>query len=621
MPIGSQYSDDQQKRIHHSAVLSVVFALLFVILGSRIYYLQIIQGELHLRLSSENAMYLKVLHAPRGRVLDRNGKVLARNRPSYSIGVMPFQVKDKHEVISKLTSIRLKADTNAVFDSLILEKQFRLARSRRFQVTRIKEDVPLELVSIIEEHSSQLPGIVVDVESRREYPYSEQTFHVIGYTTEFSDREYDSLKQLGYQYGDKIGKTGIERQYEHLFRGKHGREYVEVNAFGRRLGRVQSIPREDPVAGQDVYLTLDVELQKVAYEAFPDSMRGAVVALDPRNGEVLCMVSFPSVDPNIFSLAAAKRSQNWAKVATDPQKPLNNRATIGTYTPGSTFKLVSAIALMDSGGFTGATHMPVACNGAYRIGRRVAHCWKLSGHGSLSLSEAVQKSCNVYFYQLGLKMGDSPINHFARKFGLGEKTGIDLPLERSGWLSGEDAHNRRFAERIKTDESWKWTKGLVLNVAIGQSQLTTPLQLALMVGGIGNAAYLYRPHLLKTVKNQEGFIVRTGEIEAYRTISMGENTTKDIHAAMAKVMKLGGTGGRAAVFGVEVGGKTGSAENPHGELTHALFVACAPVDNPEIAIAVVIENAGHGGSVAAPVAGEVLRYYFERRKQETVDGA
>ena len=609
MPFGTLIQDEQQERQVKSLYLIAVVSFFFMILIARVFYIQVIQGELNIRLSKENAMRLRILVPPRGRILDRNGVVLARNRPSYSICVLPYKLKNRKNIVNSLCLIR---DTSgvAVFDSTELESTLGKAVYRRFDATRLKEDVPLDLVSIVEEHSMELPGVIVETESRREYTLGPAAFHVLGYMSEIPEADFDSLRKVGYFYGDLMGKSGIERQYEHIFRGKPGREYIEVNAYGKSLGPIPNIPRIDPQPGNDVYLTIDAHLQMVADLAFPDSLKGAVVALDPRNGEVLIMFSSPSVDPNIFSMATTVRSRNWGEIATDPNLPLNNRATSGTYTPGSTFKLISALSGLETDKFDRHTHMPTPCRGAFRIGSRVAHCWKLSGHGSMDLVGATQQSCNVYFYQVGLRLGDEVINRYANMLGLGAITGVDLPGERLGWLSGEDAYNKRFARR-----GWKWTKGLVLDLAIGQTQVVTPIQLALMVGGLGNAKTLYKPFLVKEERTEDGAVINQRHPEVKSRLDLKPNTIAVMHEALESVVRPGGTGGRSAVPGVPVGGKTGSAENPHGDKTHALYVACAPVTNPVIAIAVVVENAGHGGSVAAPIAGDILRYFFAETEE------
>ncbi len=604
MPIRSHFQDDQQERTAKSLRLSIVVGALFFILIARLFYLQVVQAQLNIRLSRENGMQLRVIKAPRGLMLDRNGRVLARNRPSYSICVLPYKVKKRSEIVKNLTKIRDSRGI-AVFDSTELVQAMRDAQRRRFDPARLKEDVSMELVSIVEEHSMELPGITVETESRREYPMGSKAFHVLGYMSEIPETQFDSLKNLGYHFGDQMGKAGIERQYEDIFRGRDGQEYIEVNAYGKSLGPIKDMPRTEPVPGGNVYLTIDAALQTVAVDSFPDTLKGAVVALDPRNGEVLAMTSSPSADPNIFSAAASERSKNWASIALDPNLPLNNRAIAGTYPPGSTFKLVTAAAGLISGKITGTSRMPAPCRGAFRFGSRIAHCWDLRGHGSLDLVGAVKQSCDIYFYQLGLRLGDRIINKAADMYGLGQVTGIDLFGEKSGWLSGEEEYNRRFASR-----GWVWTQGLNMDMAIGQTQLVTPLQLAVLAGALGNCAFIYRPILMKEVRSSDGTTILQQNPTVSRTLNLDSAIVATLHKSLIEVLAAGGTGGRAAVPNVEVGGKTGSAQNPQGEKTHALFIGCAPADNPVIAVSAVAENAGHGGTIAAPIAGAVLRYFF-----------
>jgi penicillin-binding protein 2 len=607
LPFGALLQENQQERNSKGLYLIGVVSVFYVILIIRLFYVQIVQADLNIRLSKENAMRLKIVTPPRGEILDRNGFVLARNRPSYSICVLPYKLKNRKEVLARLCKITdMKGDS--VFDSTELRIAMQRANFRRFDATRLKEDVSLDLVSVIEEHSMELPGIIVETESRREYTLGPAAFHVLGYMSEIPEEQFDSLKNQGYFYGDLIGKSGIERQYEKVVRGQSGQEYIEVNAYGKSLGTIPNIPRIEPKVGNDLYLTIDAKLQKVADFSFPDTMKGAVVALDPRSGEVLVMYSSPSVDPNIFSMATSVRSKGWATVALDPKLPLNNRAIGGTYTPGSTFKLVSSFAGLETGKLSRDGHMPQACHTAFRFGSRIAHC--MSSHGSLNLINAVQKSCNIFFYQVGMKVGDKVINTYARMLGLGTVTGVDLPGEKAGWLSGEDAYNLRFAKR-----GWRWTGGLVLDLAIGQAQVITPIQLACAVGGLGNTYYTYKPMVVKGERDSDGKLVNLRQPQIKSNVNMSDSVIPVMREAMESVVLPGGTGVRATVPGIKVGGKSGSSQNPQGDQTHALFIACAPLDNPVIAIAVVVENAGHGGSVAAPVVGDILRYFFAETEE------
>jgi penicillin-binding protein 2 len=605
MASGTHLYEDPIERFTRSLTLSVVVGVAFLILLLRLVQVQIVEADRNQRLSKENRMQLHVLTAPRGFMLDRNGTVLARNRPSYSICVLPYKLRKVDKVVANLCSIR-DSNGTAVFEEEGLREKIRVARYRRFDVSRLKDDVSLELVSIIEEHALDLPGIVVETEARREYPLGPAAFHVLGYMGEIPEAQFDTLREVGYKYGDLIGRSGLEHHCEDYFRGKHGQEYVEVNAYGKRMGAIEDMPRSPPTPGQDVVLTLDARLQQTAYEAFADTLCGAVVAIDPRNGQVLAMMSKPSVDPNIFSLASSLRSKGWQAVALDSTRPLNNRAVTGIYSPGSTFKLVTALAGLASGRIDASTRMSRPCTGAYRIGRLLKHCWFSGGHGYLDVTRAIQKSCNVYFYQLGLLLGDSLINYYAHQTGLGDRTGIGLPHEAKGWLSGEKLYNERHKSR-----GWKWTDGLVCDHAIGQSQYVTPVQLARMVAVLANGGRLFRPQLIKEVRTHGGDLAYVAEPEIIEEHDWDSATVAILHKGMRMVLEPGGTARRARVPDIVVGGKTGSAEWKKGELTHGLFVGCAPMENPEIAIAVVVEKAGHGGAVAAPVAGAVLNCYFD----------
>jgi len=604
MAFGKRLQDEQLERRVKSLIISAAISFFFIILLISLINTQVRDAADNIRLSNENSMRETIVLPPRGSIFDRNGEVLARNRPSYAICVLPYKLRNRDKVIESLCKIR-DENGEAVFDSLELTRQFRRASQRRFDATRIKEDVSIDIVSIVEEHFMELPGIIVQTESRREYPFGPSAFHVVGYMGEIPENEFDTLRHQDYYWGDLMGRAGLERQYEQVMRGRCGREYLEVNAFGKSIRPITNIPRIEPVHGHDLYVSLDIQLQLVAAKAFPDSLKGAVVALDPRSGEVLVMFSNPSVDPNIFSAATSVRGRTWAAVAADRNLPLNNRGIQGTYPPGSTFKPLSGLAGLATGKITKDSRMPASCGGSFRFGSRVARCHKPSGHGSTNYVVANQYSCNVFFYQLGLRLGDEVINRYSRMFALGQISGIDLPSERIGYLSGEKAYNERFASR-----NWRWTQGLVMDLAIGQQQVFTPLQLALMVGGMGNGKHIYRPALLKEERNSDGILVSQRKSEVISTLDVDQVSLDVNREALAAAIRPGGTGWRSNVPGIVVGGKTGSAQNPHGSESHALFVATAPYDDPVIAIAVVVENAGGGGAVAAPIAGEVLRYFF-----------
>jgi penicillin-binding protein 2 len=582
-----------------------MFSLLIV----RLVFIQIFDGERNFAQSIDNQVVQETIKAPRGIIYDRNGVVLAQNRPSYSVGIIPILVPRHFPIVDNLLKIK---DRNgvALFDSTELSAAILRARRRSTsQLAILREDISFDYVSVISEHSASLPGIIIETSMRRDYPLGESSFHVVGYLGGIDSVQFDTLQFMGYERNDFIGVAGIERQYEHYLHGRDGSHYIERNAFGRRLGVVRHFPSNEPIRGSDVHLSIDAKMQRVAFESFADTMRGAAIVLDPRPGEVLCIVSVPSVDPNIFSLDRRTRDRQWRIVTNDPARPLNNRAVVGTYPPGSTFKLVSALAATDSLNLSPNSRFSRSCTGAFRFGNRIARCWNRSGHGSLGMYTAIKVSCNVYFYQLGLLVGDAVINHYTELVGMGGRTGIDLPVESSGFMSGREAYNERFRRR-----NLRWTEGLVLDLAIGQQQIFTPLQMAVMVGAIANGVERFQPFLARKIIDADNEIIFDREVgdRRFSLESIKRESIEHIKRGMSDVVEeLGGTGRRSRVPGIPVGGKTGTAQNPLGG-DNALFVAVAPLDDPSIAVAVVVENVGGGGGrYAAPIVGNILNYYFD----------
>jgi penicillin-binding protein 2 len=604
--------DDSDYRTGSARALQFFLIAAVALLVGRLFYLQIIKGAYHAMLSTQNSMRLQIVKAPRGLIYDRNGVVIARNRPSYQIAILPTQLKDRTQVLRNLLRFQ-DAKGAQLFDSDLVVWSLDHARWRKFQPLVILEDASFEAVAMVEEHQMDLPGVVTLVESRRSYPFGSAAGHALGYMDEVKEEEVDAFKTQAakgesplYGRGDRIGRKGLERRYEEYFRGRDGIRYVMVNAFGKEIEVIHEMPQLAPTAGKNVVTTLDMRLQCLAESLLSDTLRGAVVAIDPRNGEVLVMASSPRMDGNIFSLSRGQRAHGWAHLALDSTLPLNNRAISGGYEPGSTFKGVVSVAALQSGTINATTHMPRACNGGYRFGNRVWRCWDPRGHGSLGLVDAFTQSCDVYYYQVGLELGMDAINYVAREFGLGEKTGIDLEDERAGVLMDSTTYMEHFGKR-----GWRWSRGLILNLSIGQGQITTPIQLANYVAGLANGKQLYRPHLLREVQSPSGAMEIQTQPEVIREINLSPEEHAIILQAMAQVVDSPkGTAARARVPGILVGGKTGSAENPHGDKTHALFICAAPLDHPTIAIAVLIENVGHGGSFAAPIAGALLKRFF-----------
>ena len=534
------------------------------------------------------------LVAERGYIYDRNGEVLVRNRPSFQIALQALHLPRKKEgrdsVFNLLLGIKDKNGAR-VFDSLSLDTAFQRTRWIKNRPIRILEDASPEQVAVIEEHSSELPGVVTLTESRRDYPYGTLASHVLGYTSEISEEQLKLPAFEGYSQGDRIGQKGLEQEYDAEFRGR-----IEGMA---------------PVPGYHLVSTIDLKLQKAAEAAIPDSVRGALVAIDPRNGEILAMVSSPRLDPNIFSLKKRERNKGWAQVALDSLRPLTNRAVSGVYPPASVFKLVTAGAGLESGILSESKYYPKSCTGGFQYGVRYQKCWGV--HGNLNVVNAIRLSCDVFFYQAGLEIDMARINEFARRFGYGEEPlGIDIPGEKSGWLPDSASFNAR-NKRV----GWRWARGLILNLSIGQGQLVTPLQQATFIGSLATNKGVYRPHFMKELRDSQGNVVRRYEPEIIRSGKMKPETHRVLLAAMDSVVNHpGGTGKRGAIPGIRVGAKTGSGEWKKGEKTHAWYAAVAPLYDPQIAVAVILEAAGGGGSKAAPVARKVLMAYFGLDEEE-----
>lgn len=606
-----KFSDpqDQQDRNLKTLVLLFAAGLFSVLLVARLFYLQVILYEENQRLSESNRIRRIVIKAERGYIYDRNGILMVRNRPSYQVSLLPYQLKDADSVFHRLLDIR-DSMGERIIDSALLDWTFQRGKWQKFRPLRILEDASDARVAFIAERLEEFPGIITLVESRRDYPYGTLASHVFGYTGEVSEAQLEKQEYIdaGYSFGDRIGQKGLEKEYELDFRGKNGVKYVEVNAYGKEIGVIEDMEHENAIPGNSMYTTLDMELQQVAEDAFPDSIKGGLVAVNPQNGEVLAMVSSPRLDPNIFSLEKRSLAKEWASVALDSTQPLNNRAISGTYPPGSVFKFFTAAAALEYNFISQDTKYPKACTGGFRFGSRYQRCWKPEGHGRMNVVDALRESCDVFFYQCGLDVDMAPINEVSRRFGLGSKMGIDIPGEKNGLLMDSITYNTRF-KRL----GWRWSRGQILNLAIGQGELVTPLQVASSIGAMASNTGLYKPHLMKEIRSPDGRLVRQ---YIPKRIASGHLRSENYYLlleAMEEVISAPhGTGAAARVKGVRVGGKTGSAENPQGDKTHGWFVGVAPLEKPTISVAVVMENAGHGGSVAAPVAGAVLRYYFKR---------
>ena len=602
-------NEELQEKNYKVLVFLLLAWIAFCILGIRLFYLQHVNYTDNLERSEKNRIRKMEVKAKRGYIYDRNGNILVRNRPSYQIVIdaerLPKKKAGKDSILNKLLKVKYESGER-MFDSLSLDTAFQRTAWIRNRPIRIYEDATPEQVAVFEEHSGDLPGVYVITESRREYPYGTLAAHVLGYTSEISEEQLEKEEYKDkYNSGDIIGQKGLEQFYDAEFRGQNGLKVVEVNAFGKIVNEMQDMEQVEAIPGLHMYSTLDLRLQQAAENAMPDSVKGAVVALDPRTGEILAMVSSPRLDPNIFSFKKRERNKGWAKIALDSLRPLLNRAIAGVYPPASVFKLVTAGAGLESGIISKNKIYAKSCTGGYTFGSRYQRCW--GTHGALNVVNALRLSCDVYFYQAGLEIDMARINEFGRRFGLGEELlGIDIPGERRGWLPDSLSFNQR-----NKRSGWRWARGLILNLAIGQGQLVTPLQQAVLIGSLATNQGVYKPHLMKAFKDSKGNTVKTFQPEIIRNGKMSESTHQVLLEALDSVVNHpGGTGKRGALATIKVGGKTGSGEWKKGEKTHAWYASVAPLEAPEIAVAVILEAAGGGGAKAAPIAKKVMEAYF-----------
>lgn len=577
-----------------SAHLRLAVLVVFLLIVPRLVWLQLARGGAYYGLSEENYVQEFTLRAPRGLIKDRDGEILADNRTSYTITITRTRARDDEKTAALLSEI-------LDIDAELARTKLAEARSSYYGGVVLLEDADLGLVSRVEERQAELPGIKIEVNARRRYLSDDLATHAIGYVSELSDADLPRMSPLGYSPGDIVGRTGVERRYELQLRGCDGAEYWVCDGTGRELFPYEEAKPYAARPGHNLILTIDAAAQRAAERCLIDFDGGAVVALEPSTGEVLVMASWPAVDPNI--IVGGLTASEWRAVADSPDHPLMNRATQATYPPGSPFKLITAAVGLETG-----TIAPVAdkvtCTGGYKYGNRVFRCWRPEGHGSVALMKGIVESCDVFFYHLGAKLGVSKLMGWAARCGLGKKTGVDIPGEASGTVPLPSWYDRRYGKG-------KWSRGVVLNLAIGQGELlVTPLQTACLVCATVNGGTAYRPHLLKRVETYSGRTIGTARRDVAYELPIAPANLSYITKAMVDVVQSpNGTGRQARIDGLELGGKTGTAQNPHGE-DHAWFVCFAPAQAPRIVVAVLLEHGGGGGAVAAPVAREVVRAYL-----------
>jgi penicillin-binding protein 2 len=588
--------------------LYLLLVIVFTGLSARLVYLQLVQGERYTFLSENNRVRLKRVPGTRGMIYDRHGELLVDSRPSFDLIFVPEDAKEPEQTLRELAGW-----LGWNVDEILQTYEDNKSRSA-FDEIVLGRDIEWASVVAVETHQLDLPGVSLRVRPRRNYADGPIAAHILGYMGEINQRQLKNYKDQGYLVGDEIGQSGLERRWEDVLRGQHGGQQVEVDALGRR---VRVLHQVNDVPGYTVHLTLDRQMQQTAYEALAGK-EGTIVAIDVNSGAILALASTPAFDPNVF--ARGIKGNEWNALVNDRLRPLSNRATQGQFPPGSTFKIVMFIAGLEEGVVD--PDAQISDPGFYHFGNRDFRDWKKGGHGAVNLHRSLVESCDTYYYQLGAKLGVDKIAKWARAFGLGEKTGIALDDERSGTIPDTAWKMKRYRQ--------PWFPGETLSVAIGQGYVTvTPLQLANMMAAVANGGKLFQPRLVSKIESVDGTTVREFGPELIRTIEIKPDTLKRIHNALADVVKTG-TGVMAKSSLIDVAGKTGTAQvvEMKGAYVkteqlsqfardHAWFVSYAPVESPQVAIAVLVEHGGHGGDAAAPMAKKVFEKFIELQKQAT----
>lgn len=579
--------------------LSTIVVLAFAALLFRFYQLQIHQHQKFASRAEANRIREVSQPAPRGLIYDRHGRLLVDNRFTYVLSVIPWELRRSPQLMQELSGY-------LQVDSLALQKRLKDSYRGAFVPARLASGLDFPTISRLTEHRLDLPGVLLSNDPIRYYPTNAQMPHELGYLREIDAEELNRRKHSDYQIGDLVGWSGLEREYEPILRGSNGIKYMQVNARGQEIGQVPDRKPILPHPGHNLYLTIDADMQAYAESLYTaDSLKGAVAALDPMTGEIITLMSAPEFDPSIFS--GAIEPDDWHALQSDTTRPLYNRAVVGAYPPGSTFKIITAVAALQDNIIDPS--WTVNDPGYYRLGRRIFRCWKPGGHGKVNLYEAIEQSCNTYFFTLIRKVGIDRWAKYAKIFGFGKPTGLDLPEESGGIVPDRAWMDSRYGEG-------RWTEGHLLNMTVGQGNvLATPLQIAHFAGILATGGIDATPHLGLAYETDNDDL----EKFKYQTHQITSVSPESFEAVMKGMLLVvngpHGTAHRAAVKDATVFGKTGTSQNPHGE-PHAWFMGGLRKGNFSLAIAVFIENGGGGGANAAPIAGKMFKRYLELHKDQ-----
>jgi len=576
----SLHPNDLQRRGRSAGILA---ATALGILLVAFFRAQIVEHAEFALQSDDNRLNEVPLRAPRGMILDRNGQVIAENIPGYSVSMLSPRSDSLRASLGRLSAVL------PLTDSLIevVVRRFRAAPSRP---AVILTDATFEQVSMLEEERSRFPSLVIEAGPKRHYPDSQAVASIVGYTGEINERELASEAYKDYRPGQQIGRAGLEKQYEAVLHGKDGSRFVEVDARGRVVRQAGARPDRLPEPGPDLRTSIDLDLQRFTAGLFDSTMQGGAVAMDPTNGAVLALHSAPIFDPNDF--IGGISGPKFRALLNDPRKPLYNKALQGRYPPASTFKLATAIIALQSGVVGLGDRMQQPCTGSYQFGTRPFRCWEKKGHGFLTLAQAIEKSCDVYFYQLGLRLGLDKFLAGGTALGFNRVTGIDLPEESApGWPQATSYFDRVYGRG-------GWTNAVTLNLAIGQGENDqTVLSMARFYSALATDGHAVRPSIVNR------------PVERTKLFELSADQMAGLREALHGVISTRGTAASAAIKGVEVAGKTGTGQNSHGK-DHGWFVGFAPKDDPKIVVAVLVAFGEHG-YIAARIATKMMERYLK----------
>ncbi|HPT70923.1 MAG TPA: penicillin-binding protein 2 [Candidatus Cloacimonadota bacterium] len=574
-------------------VFKIILAVLFLFLISSLFELQIIKGNYYHQIAERNFVRLNRIPATRGEIYDRNYKPVVINIPSLNLYLTPAKIKNVKSLMQFL-QFNYGIDPAEV-DSLVYNNRF-----RSYQDILIAENTDYDTMMRVSEDLNYYPSLNFKVETTRQYLIPN---HFTGYVGRINADEYSRVKEEGYSINSSIGKTGLEKYYEVLLHGKDGNEIIQVDATGKSLNLFKNNLVQQPENGLSLVLTMDSDLQKYASSVFPGGVNGAIAVIDVKTGGILAYSSKPDFDQNMMMTKINK--DDWNRISNDPNKPMLDRVIHGVYPPGSVFKALTASIGLERGVITQYS-LDRPCTGGLMIGNRFFRCWSRAGHGSLSVEDALRVSCDVFFYDLSLKLNLDDFQKFVFANHLAQRTGIDLPNERQGLFPNTAWYKKHYGK-------YTGIIGPKVNLSIGQGEIqVSPLQICAYYAALANNGKWIRPHLLDRAIGNKTILYRDLNQKLVTQLPVSANTLRIIHEGLYKVVNApGGTGGAARVEGADVYGKTGSAENHVGSPTHAWFVGYYVTDTPQIAVCVFMENAGHGGSSAAPIAGQIMRYYHD----------